>query len=649
MKKFSFLALAAAGLLFAACSSDKDVAETEAASILNGSGDGYVGISISIPSAAGNTTRANDDFVNGKSDEFEVKNARLFLFKGSDEASATFMKSYDLENGNTPINDGFAQDTEGEKNTPEKQTGVTFEGGTGITSTSVTVCKIDKPNLGTDKLFAYVVVNAQGDLGGEPAIGTPFSEFSQLEVKARDNGGTLDGTIGDNGLLMTNSPISDKGAGSAAPSEETLSTLVELNPINIKNTRQEAIDAPAGCVYVERAAAKVTVTDNIAAANKKIEMGSETNTLSYSIVGWQIINTEKKFYNTRQIESAWDPLTSQYKAASNTKYRFISKYDFAPTIPSPSVGHTTGFRTYFAKDLQYDVDAELDHTVAGETGRTWLGLTARSFVPENTFDVNHQQRKNTTQVTLKVQFNDGNDFYTISNDAKYYLPANIEATIAAKVGIMYKFDKFLNDYVEFQEAALNNTPSPEKYYKVSVVATASITDDSKAADKVEYTVSYTPTITESTTIDGTYTASTVAPAALNADLSAAWNVVKAEAEAYLTVSLYKGGMSYYNIRIKHFGEEETPWSASRGVQPGETIEQIYGAESTRTADYLGRYGVVRDNWYNLSIDGISKLGTAEPKPVNGDPTPDDEIVEEYYVAAHVHILPWVLRTQSVQF
>ena len=49
MKKFSFLALAAVGLLFAACSSDKDVAD-EATTSLNGN-EGFVGIAISLPSA----------------------------------------------------------------------------------------------------------------------------------------------------------------------------------------------------------------------------------------------------------------------------------------------------------------------------------------------------------------------------------------------------------------------------------------------------------------------------------------------------------------------------------------------------------------------------------------------------------------------
>lgn len=623
MKKFSFLALAAAGMLFAACSSDKDVAENVA---INGNGDGYVGISISIPSSQ-TSTRANDDLVNGKQDEFTVKNGYLYLFKGGSEAGATFLRRY-------PITQNFDNDKQGEKDTPEAQTGVTLPSGTAITSTAVAVCKIDKLDLGADNLYAFVVINAQGDLAAEPAVGTPFSKFSVKELDADDNGGTLEGIIGDNGLLMTNSPISNKKGGDAAPSGEELTTLVLLDKTAIKNTAAEAEAAPAGCIYVERAAAKVTVTDAIS-GTKQIEMGTGKY-LAYTIDGWQVINTEPKFYNARQILSDWDGLQSQYWTGHNNSFRFISMYKFDPQIPDGGT-HFEGYRTYFAKDLQYNADATLDYTVAGgkvigtTTDRAWLTTTDRAFVPENTFDVDRQQRKNTTQVTLRLKFNDGTDFYTISNDVNYYLAATINNSLAAKVEVLYNVDKFKNDLVAALAAA-------GKTATVGITATVNTSDTGK--DNLGYVVAYT--ITGATFDD-------ITDETTKSALETAWTAAKAEAEAAFTVALYKGGLSYYNIRIQHFGEKETPWAAARATQPGETIEQIYGPVGTRTADYLGRYGVVRDNWYNLSIDGVAKLGSAEPKPVNGDPTPDDEIEEEHYISAHVHILPWVLRTQHVNF
>lgn len=635
MKKFSFLALAAAGMLFAACSSDRDVAENSAIAV-NANGEGFIGISISMPSAD-QPTRANDELVNGKEDEFTVKAAHLYLFKGADEAHATFLKRYDLTND-------FKKDTQGAKDTPEAQTGVTLDGGTAVTSTSVSVCKVQNVELTSgEHFFAYVVVNPQGELSAEPASGTPFSEFSVKEMVAASTGGTLEGVVNATyGLLMTNSPISDKAAGDAAPSEEKLTTLVQLADNAIKVTEAEAKSAPAGCVYVERAAAKVTVNDAIT-GTKQITLG--TGTLTYEIDGWQIINTEPKFYNARQLDQTWDPLFSQYWTGKNTSYRFISKYSFAPTLGDGT--HTTGYRTYFAKDLQYDADATLDHQVAGEAGRTWLAAGDRAFVPENTFDVDHQTRTNTTQVTLRVKFNGGTDFFTISDDANYYLTGTIDAAVAAKVQALYNVNKFREDLAAYEVTAMHDA-HPTKYFKVTVNLSATV-DKTAAKDAAPYTVAYSMDITESDAVDGTYTASSETPEALTPALSTAWTAAKDEAEAALTVSCYKGGLSYYNIRIQHFGEYETPWAASRATQPGTTIEQIYGDAATRTADYLGRYGVVRDNWYNLSIDGVAKLGSAEPKPVNGDPTPDDEIEKEYYISCHVHILPWVLRTQHVTF
>ena len=50
-----------------------------------------------------------------------------------------------------------------------------------------------------------------------------------------------------------------------------------------------------------------------------------------------------------------------------------------------------------------------------------------------------------------------------------------------------------------------------------------------------------------------------------------------------------------------------------------------------------------------ALDKIGKIGTAEPvdPSVVTPDTPDDEV--ENYISVHVHIVPWVLRTQSINF
>lgn len=650
MKKFSFLALAAAGMLLGACSSDKDVADSAVTS-LSGN-EGFVGIAISLPSAENNTTRANDDLVNGKADEFEVKNAYLYLFKGTNESDATFMKRYTLSNA-------FANDQQGEQNTPNPQDGVTFAGGTGVTQTNVAVCKIDNPDLGDADLFAYVVVNAQGGLANEPAKGTTFTAFKTQELDADDRGGDLAGIIGDLGLLMTNSPISDKAAGSAAPTGEKITTLVKLKKTNIKTNEADARKSPAGCIYVERAAAKVTVENGVATADQKITMGSSE--LTYTIDGWQIINTEPKFYNARQVETTWDGLASDFCNLANSKYRFISFYAFNPQLPNTSTlasdaaPHTVGYRTYFAKDIQYGTEATLENTVAGgnlpgsSSPRPWNAISDRAFVPENTFDVDHQTWENTTMVTFRVKFGTGTDIYTLSDEANYFTVDQAALKVVERTQALYNVAAWM------AKAAAKAANLLGISVKVRLVAT--LNTSTAGSNNLGYTISYQ--ILNSSDVEQDLTPEQ--KSAIENEATAEgkkWADVKSEAESEIVVKKYAGGMAYYNARIQHFGEYETPWSATgtyitkpgSGTNGAYLISDIYGTDpDARTKNFLGRYGVVRDNWYHLTIDQIKKLGSAEPYDVKDDPTPDDEVEDEYYISAHVHILPWVLRKQSVKF
>jgi hypothetical protein len=76
----------------------------------------------------------------------------------------------------------------------------------------------------------------------------------------------------------------------------------------------------------------------------------------------------------------------------------------------------------------------------------------------------------------------------------------------------------------------------------------------------------------------------------------------------------------------------------------------YGA--SRAAAWLGRWSIVRNNWYVLDIKKVEGLGSPVPEDYSGNgvgPTPDDNPGREYYIAAEIHILPWAKRYQSVSF
>ena len=69
---------------------------------------------------------------------------------------------------------------------------------------------------------------------------------------------------------------------------------------------------------------------------------------------------------------------------------------------------------------------------------------------------------------------------------------------------------------------------------------------------------------------------------------------------------------------------------------------IYPAGANQDNNYLGRYGVLRNNWYNIQITGVKGLGFSEVPDVT--PDPDDEL--ESYIAVEIKVLSWAKRTQG---
>ena len=89
-------------------------------------------------------------------------------------------------------------------------------------------------------------------------------------------------------------------------------------------------------------------------------------------------------------------------------------------------------------------------------------------------------------------------------------------------------------------------------------------------------------------------------------------------------------MAYYIARIKHFNTK-TPWNSG----------EAYGSHNDK---YLGRYGVLRNNWYSLSVNTVSGLGYPEVPEVKPN-VPDDE--NNQYINVEVKILDWAKRSQSI--
>ena len=664
MKKFSLFAFAAAGLLLGACS-DKDVAEVNPVNPSEFEDGAFIGITLTLPSAD-NATRANDELSNGIEAEFAVKNATLYIFKGADEASATFVDyvalgvKYDQDD-----QPGIDPDVWGVQD-PEIETKITSTSLNEATKIDNELAKAIKAD-NTNNYYAYVIINHNGQVPAPTKDETTFEDFSKAQFTEIGADIAAEQNIYESGMLMTSAPICDNPGGSAAPVSAKYSTLVPFDKSKIFGSAAQAKQEPAACIYVERAAAKITVAEGDNLGNPEID------DYTVSIIGWQVINNEKTYYNTRQINykatgeepadwqtDDWGPYANGDVATTTNKYRFVSLYKFDPTLPSglkDGYTHTTGYRTYFASDPHYNVDATaaavtddgviastLDNTVASDD-RPWIAAGKHAYTTENTFDVAHQTWRNTTMVTIKTQLKKDGEaaagFYTVGKGSQTMFDKVSDVEAALKNNILN--DPNVANAIQAALTEISEVPANANK-KVECILTVTLDDEvTEATTGVAFDFDLAWKVAGT---DYTYDSEDDVIAAIN-------TFIYDENENYtdnVLVSFYKDGYTYYNVRIKHFGDAETPWSgdASYVTAGGTTTEEVYGTDAAAaTANFLGRYGVVRDNWYKLSIEGITKIGSAtpiDPSKITPD-TPDDEI--ENYISVHVHIVPWVLRSQSV--
>ena len=109
-------------------------------------------------------------------------------------------------------------------------------------------------------------------------------------------------------------------------------------------------------------------------------------------------------------------------------------------------------------------------------------------------------------------------------------------------------------------------------------------------------------------------------------------------ETYSSITYYQGGIAYYPVMIQHFDNEtETAdWSESM-VQNGDSYP---GTDAEQK--WLGRYGVLRNNWYDINVTAVRDFGSPEVTPGTGYDDPPAN-----YMSVEINILSWAKRQQSV--
>lgn len=388
------------------------------------------------------------------------------------------------------------------------------------------------------------------------------------------------------GIFMANAP--------EHKSATDLPTLVDVKYICA--SPEEAQAKAATTVHVERGLAKVTM-ETFTPGGYAISGGTYDGG-KVEIENWKLDVTNTKTYPVHQIGG----LSADY-AGIWSKERF---YD--------TNSSSTFKRVYWGVDPNYSnadfqvlANCKNEFNMIGNGDVDGVAGTPQ-YCLENTFNLANMMQGQTTRVVFKAKFTPKDftapeTFYKIGNNTAIWSKAKLEQQI-----------------------------------KTVALTLMGITD---AAEQDKYGVD----LSKGTDISGKAGQHLIAKENITFDNGTATPVTTSQVTDYIVdeinkklgltattgISTYLNGEAYYIARIKHFNEL-TPWTAGTA----------YG---TNNADFLGRYGVLRNNWYSLSVHSVSGLGYPEVPEVKPK-TPDDE--NDQYINVEVKILDWALRKQVIE-
>ena len=218
--------------------------------------------------------------------------------------------------------------------------------------------------------------------------------------------------------------------------------------------------------------------------------------------------------------------------------------------------------------------------------------------------------ENMTRVIVKATFNNGNDFYLVDKDKNnMWTLAQVQQEVAAR---------------------LINEPSFNAWAKQN------LKDNKTTLTESDFTVTLSTAAGECTVASIALTEE--GQAKLKEGVSLKDNAV-ALANGEITIAKYANGESYYSVWVNHFGEDGTPWDVNETTAPAE--ENIYPGGD---ANYLGRWGMLRNNWYEINVNSIKGIGDPTVAEVTGE-TIDKK---DSYIAVSINILSWAKRTQSAE-
>ena len=490
-------------------------------------------------------------------------------------------KEYEVKNGTILIFDNSGNFVESaELGTMNPWTDVKTNG---VTTAAIATVKLEKVSLGENKYKALVLLNNDVDATTKK-VTLPTTAETYADWSKDASKVSVANYEKTDYFFMANAPMFTS----------TTTDPTTLVPVaNVCASPEEAQAKTATTVYVERGLAKVTM-DNFA-TDYPISGGTYDGD-KVVIKNWQLDVTNKSTFPIHQanLKSEWSDIWANARFFDNTSSAFKRVYwGTDPNYNGTDYQNLTNCKAAFNMIANADV-------------KGLAGVDNPQYCLENTFDLDNMMQGQTTRVVFKAVYTPKGftapekTFYKVANNTAVWHEADLKQQILTLAINAMK----ITDLTEQEKYTVDLS----KGTNISGVAG----QHQIAAENIIFTPGTGSTTSKVTT-----------------DVVNEINK-KLGLSATTGISTYLNGEAYYIARIKHFNEL-TNWTAG----------SAYGSDNDK---YLGRYGVLRNNWYELSVKTISGLGYPEVPEVKPN-VPDDE--NDQYINVEVKILDWAKRTQDI--
>lgn len=582
--KYEVFGLAVIAAMTASCSSNEDLGTAGPGTGTNETGVGYATFTINLPSVSGSTTSgARGTRATDAGGGAVVDPGTEDEYKVSDATALIFQK-YGANEGSYKFVESV--------NLPV--TGAWDDAEEGVTKSKKLVAKLT--NVDTKNTYGVLVLLNNNITGGGVKIALPTAGLSYKEWNDKILSPNLNELAKTGEFYMANAPLCESG---------NVTTLVTIDKDKIYSSKEKAESGTAADVYVERGVAKMTV----AAPGTKTVMDKATSAPTKSQVtfsNWALDITNKKTFAVHNI----DGLSSDFGAIWTTD-RFTGINN----------------RVYWGKDPNYDNeelkknDATGDDlrnkefnfiTATSEINKDFTNTTKTNpvYCLENTFNLTNMDQGQTTRVIFKAKYTPKDDTGDLADpaDGTFYTIGNMKTILNT--------DKL--------KAAVDAVANPVLPTGYTIDYTNFKTEGSHVITLTDIKDSTGKTLVADTDYSG------MTGTQIVKEINDKLGLKAGRPEEMVGINTYLRGVTYYIARVKHFGSL-TPWNSG----------ESYGTDNGK---YLGRYGMLRNNWYDLTVGNVYGPGYPGVPPV--DPNqPDDE--NEKYLSVSVKILSWAKRSDTV--